>query len=48
MKGNPPRPNVRMMQGGGAVIDRPKFWRPFGLIAPIYWLYTGKEDSKLI
>ncbi|MDJ0579203.1 hypothetical protein [Crocosphaera sp.] len=51
MKGNPPKPNFRETQGGNGakvgVINRPKFWRPFGLVSPIYWLHTGKEDRRL-
>ena len=51
MKGKPPKPNFRKtpVEGGATcgVIDRPKFWRPFGLVAPIYWLHTGKEDPRL-
>lgn len=51
MKGQPPKPNVRVesrnRQGTSAVIDKPEVWRPFGLIAPLYWLYTGQEDRRL-
>lgn len=45
MGNNPPRPNVK--GGNDGVIARPEFWKPFGLVAPIYWLYTGKHDSRL-
>ncbi len=51
MKGNPPRPNVKVEarhQGViSAVIDRPQFWRPFGLVAPLYWLNTGIDEPTL-
>ncbi len=51
MKGNPPQPNVRIeerdREGTRSVIDRPQYWRPFGLVAPIYWLHTGKDDQRL-
>ncbi|MEH1798989.1 MAG: hypothetical protein V7L13_07425 [Nostoc sp.] len=51
MMGNPPQPNVRVIQNDGrgtsAVIARPKFWKPFGLVAPIYWLHTGQSDERL-
>jgi len=49
--GRPPRPNFRLVQrsreatSGG--IARPDVWRPFGLVAPLYWLRTGKNDSRL-
>lgn len=42
---NPPKPNVK--GGSGGVIARPDFWKPFGLVAPIYWLYTGQKDERL-
>lgn len=43
--GEPPTPNV---QGGNyGVIAREEYWKPFGLVAPIYWLYTGRHDSRL-
>jgi hypothetical protein len=49
--GKPPQPNTRPKnhsQGGtSAVIKRPDAWRPLGLVAPIYWLYTGKDDQRL-
>lgn len=51
MKGKPPKPNVRVeVKDTGAtcgVIDRTQYWRPFGLVAPIYWLHTGKDDRRL-
>ncbi len=39
------KPNVK---GGttGTILEA-NFWRPFGLIAPLYWLYTGKHDNRL-
>lgn len=51
MKGNPPQPNFKKISrdGGGTygAIAKPSVWRPFGLVAPIYWLYTGKDDKRL-
>ncbi|MFN6460764.1 MAG: hypothetical protein RMZ41_002820 [Nostoc sp. DedVER02] len=51
MKGsNPPRANVKVLNKAKgitrAVIDSPEFWRPFGLVAPLYWLQTGIDDRK--
>ena len=44
-------PNVKVesrgVDGTFAMIDKTKFWRPFGLVAPIYWLHTGKDDQRL-
>jgi len=49
--GNPPQPNCEVISRGKdgtfAVIKRPEFWQPFGLIAPIYWLYTGQGNIQL-
>ncbi|MDQ2101000.1 MAG: CHAT domain-containing protein [Tychonema bourrellyi B0820] len=28
-------------------LKNPKYWKPFGLIAPIYWLCTGKRYKEL-
>ncbi|MBD2775236.1 hypothetical protein [Iningainema tapete] len=51
MKGSPPSPNVKVQStdSGGtyAAIANPAVWQPFGLVAPIYWLYTGKDDRRL-
>jgi hypothetical protein len=51
IKGTPPRPNFRKKSrdAGGTygVIDKPGVWRPLGLVAPLYWLATGKEDNQL-
>ncbi|MFM6003930.1 MAG: hypothetical protein ACKPB7_11770, partial [Sphaerospermopsis kisseleviana] len=50
-KGTPPKPNFKKQIGnsGGTygVIDKPRVWRPLGLVAPLYWLATGKEDKQL-
>ncbi|NJO65873.1 MAG: hypothetical protein HC836_49730 [Richelia sp. RM2_1_2] len=50
-RGKPARPNFKMRsrdEGGTyGVIANPAVWRPFGLVAPIYWLYTGKDDQRL-
>ncbi len=37
----------RGREGVVSVIKEPKRWRPFGLIAPIYWLYTGERYQGL-
>lgn len=53
MKGSYPNsnPNVRVetidRQGTYGVIDKTQYWRPFGLVAPIYWLHTGEDDPRL-
>ncbi|MBD2345667.1 hypothetical protein [Anabaena subtropica] len=51
MKGNSPQPNFKKQfrDDGGTygVIANPSVWRPFGLVAPIYWLSTGKDDMRL-
>ncbi|NET60144.1 MAG: hypothetical protein F6K47_29570 [Symploca sp. SIO2E6] len=50
-KGEPPRPNVRVLRrnrgGIDGVIDKPNLWKPMGLVAPLYWLQTGQEDARL-
>lgn len=49
--GDPPQPNCKIIhqddKATRAVIYRPQFWKPFGLIAPIYWLHTGQGDVRL-
>jgi hypothetical protein len=49
--GNPPRPNFivfhRNERGSIGGIKNPQEWKPFGLLAPIYWLHTGKHDPRL-
>ncbi|MGC9528770.1 MAG: hypothetical protein ACP5D7_24845 [Limnospira sp.] len=46
-----PEPNSqrlkRSREGTTSVIKKPKRWRPFGLVAPIYWLCTGKRHPEL-
>ncbi|WP_066381219.1 MULTISPECIES: TRAFAC clade GTPase domain-containing protein [unclassified Anabaena] len=48
---NFPEPNVQLLKrdrgGVTAVIKEPKRWRPFGLVAPIYWLCTGDRHKEL-
>ena len=39
---NPQRPNAGV---GG--LKEPNAWRPFGLVTPIYWLLSGKDDQIL-
>ena len=49
--GKSPRPNFTFMhtdeRGTIGVIRDPAKWKPFGLLAPIYWLDTGKHDPRL-
>jgi hypothetical protein len=49
MAGKPPKPNIIDTGYGGSnsVLADPTVWKPFGLLAPIYWLCTGKNDSRL-
>jgi hypothetical protein len=46
-----PRPNYRDVKKGAhgnkSILKEPRFWKPFGLVAPIYWLCTGKHHPKL-
>jgi GTPase SAR1 family protein len=46
-----PEPNVNLLNrsrgGVRAVIKNPKLWRPFGLVAPIYWLAKGSRHPQL-
>ncbi len=46
-----PEANVDLLSrnrdGVTAVIKDPKRWRPFGLLAPIYWLCTGQRHQEL-
>ncbi|MGC9503159.1 hypothetical protein [Baaleninema sp.] len=46
-----PEPNSRRLrksrEGTTSVIKKPKRWRPFGLVSPIYWLCTGERHSEL-
>ncbi|BDA65946.1 hypothetical protein CAL7716_001120 [Calothrix sp. PCC 7716] len=46
-----PEPNVNVLNRGrdgiAAVLKDPKRWRPFGLVAPIYWLCTGERHKEL-
>ncbi|BAY99817.1 hypothetical protein NIES37_38000 [Tolypothrix tenuis PCC 7101] len=48
---NFPEPNMNLLgrgrDGVAAVIKDPKRWRPFGLVAPIYWLCTGDRHKEL-
>ncbi|MBE9170674.1 hypothetical protein IQ238_25215 [Pleurocapsales cyanobacterium LEGE 06147] len=47
-----PEPNaIKLMRdrtGTSSVIKDPKRWRPFGLVAPIYWLCTGQHHKELV
>jgi GTPase SAR1 family protein len=46
-----PEPNVNLLNrsrgGVRAVIKNPRLWRPFGLVAPIYWLAKGSRHPEL-
>ena len=46
-----PEPNAKKLSrdrnGTTSVIKNPKRWRPFGLVAPIYWLCTGQDHKEL-
>ena len=46
-----PEPNAKKIQrdrgGTSSIIKKPKQWRPFGLVAPIYWLCTGVRHQEL-
>jgi GTPase SAR1 family protein len=40
--------NLSRNQGGvTSVLKDSKHWRPFGLVAPIYWICTGEHHRKL-
>jgi hypothetical protein len=45
------KPNAQLIKrdrgGTYSCIKNPRFWRPFGLVAPIYWLCTGKRHPEL-
>ena len=47
-----PEPNAKKLKrdrdGTTSVIKNPRRWRPFGLIAPIYWLCTGQHHKELV
>lgn len=46
-----PEPNSKRLNrdrdGTTSIIKDPKRWRPFGLVAPIYWLCTGDRHKDL-
>jgi hypothetical protein len=48
---NFPEPNINLLSrnrsGVRASIKNPKCWRPFGLVAPLYWLCTGDRHKEL-
>lgn len=37
----------RDRDGVAAILKDPSIWRPFGLVAPIYWLYKGERHPGL-
>ena len=48
---NSPAPNFTKVKAGreglAAVLKYPNRWRPFGLVAPIYWLCTGQRRRDI-
>jgi len=47
-----PEPNAKRIRGDHegirkSVIKNPQRWKPFGLVGPLYWLYTGERNMKL-
>lgn len=44
-------PNIKLQRKGAegtfAVIEKPENWKPIGLLAPLYWLETGKNNEQL-
>jgi GTPase SAR1 family protein len=46
-----PEPNAKRLRrdrgGTSSIIKKPRQWRPFGLVAPIYWLCTGARHQEL-
>ncbi len=48
---NFPEPNSqkieRNREGTKSIIKNPRRWRPFALVAPIYWLSTGQRNKDL-
>jgi Double-GTPase 1 len=48
---NPPEPNVQILSRSQgitrAMITSSEFWRPTGLVTPLYWLQTGSDHPKL-
>lgn len=46
-----PEPNAKKLKrdrgGTSCIIKKPRQWRPFGLVAPIYWLCTGVRHKEL-
>ena len=48
---NYPEPNSTLIKrdrdGTTSVIRKPKQWRPFGLVSPLYWLCTGQRHPEL-
>lgn len=49
MMGKPPQPNVidNFSNGNCGCLLDPLNWQPFGLASAVYWLSTGKIDSRL-
>ena len=47
-----PEPNSKKLSrdrnGTTSVIKNPRRWRPFGLVAPVYWLCTGQHHKELV
>lgn len=49
MMDKPPRPNVvdGFSDGNCGVLANAAVWQPFGLVGALYWLSTGKADTRL-
>lgn len=48
MIGNSDEPNCKMRHEIYGNIKNPNMWKPFGLVTPIYWLLTGKNNPRLL
>ena len=51
LPGEYPEPNTKILSrdrgGYSCVIQEPRNWQPFGLVAPIYWLASGHRYKEL-
>ncbi len=46
-EGNMTLINKGQSRQGGYIIKKPELWKPFGLVAPIYWLCSGNRYKQL-
>jgi Double-GTPase 1 len=47
LRRNDPRPNRSdEMNGKNSVLRKAELWRPYGMIAPLYWLDTGEKMNR--